>query len=103
MLVLDLILFILAHVGAYLIRFEFRLSANELNNMVSALLFIVPFKAAVFFGFGLYRGMWRYAGMSDMWRLFKASLFSSLVIVTIILVVHRFQGFSRAVFILDGG
>ena len=102
-LALDLILFILAHVGAYLIRFEFRLSANELNNMVSALLFIVPFKAAVFFGFGLYRGMWRYAGMSDMWRLFKASLFSSLVIVTIILVVHRFQGFSRAVFILDGG
>ena len=103
MLVLDLILFILAHVGAYLIRFEFHLSANELNNMVSALLFIAPFKVAVFFGFGLYRGMWRYAGLADMWRLFKASVFSSLVIIAIILFVKRFEGFSRAVFILDGG
>ena len=99
---LDLFLFVLAYVGAYLIRFEFQLSGTELNNMISALPLIIPFKVVVFYGFGLYRGMWRYAGLADLWRLFKASLFSSLIIVTIILLLHHFQGFSRAVFILDG-
>ena len=63
---LDLFLFGLAHVGSYLIRFEFQLSANELNNMISVLAFIIAFKAVVFYCFGLYRGMWRYAGMSDL-------------------------------------
>jgi len=100
---LDLFLFGLAYVGAYLIRFEFHLAATELNNMIAGLPLIIPFKAVVFYCFGLYRGMWRYAGIADLWRLFEASVFSSLIIVTIILIIHRFQGFSRAVFLLDGG
>ncbi len=99
----DLLLFALAHLGAYLIRFEFRPDPGEMNRLITLLPIVIFFKLAVFFGFGLYKGMWRYAGLTDMWRLFKATFFSSLVIIAVMLFVHRFSGYSRAVFILDGG
>ena len=98
----DLLLFVLAHICAYLIRFEFQLSANEMNNIIKALPLILVFKAIVFFSFGLYSGMWRYAGISDLWRLLKASLFSTLIIGIIFLLFSQFRGISRAVFVLDG-
>ena len=51
----------------------------------------------------VYRGMFRYASLSDILRVFRATIVSSLVIIFIILTAFRFQGFSRAVFILDAG
>ncbi len=98
----DLVLFALAYLGAYLLRFEFQLSSKEITNLWGGLPYILPFKGAVFFWFGAYRGMWRYTGLIDMWNLFKASVFSSLVIVTTVLFIHRFAGFSRGVFVIDG-
>ena len=98
----DLVLFALAYLGAYLLRFEFQLSSKEITNLWGGLPYILPFKGAVFFWVGAYRGMWRYTGLIDMWNLFKASVFSSLVIVTTVLFIHRFAGFSRGVFVIDG-
>jgi len=98
----DMILFILAHLLSYGIRFEFSITDSSLHQMMSVLPFIVPFKAFVFWRLGIYRGMWRYTGMNDLLRLFKAVLFSCLAIIAAMLFIHRFTGFSRAVFILDG-
>ncbi|MBW2655214.1 MAG: hypothetical protein JRC91_09870 [Deltaproteobacteria bacterium] len=52
---------------------------------------------------GLYKGMFRYAGISDLWKLCKATVLATLVIMAFMLIVHRFQGYSRAVFLIDGG
>lgn len=38
-----------------------------------------------------------------MLQLFKATVISSVSIITAMLIIYRFSGFSRAVFILDGG
>ena len=98
----DIILFCLAHMTAYIIRFEFNLSDQELHNMLVMLPVIIPIKLLGFNGFGLYQGMWRYTSLLDMWGLFKATFFSSLLILNGLLIIHRFSGYSRAVFILDG-
>lgn len=97
----DIGFFVLAHFFAYLLRFEFSLNSVQFSNFFSVLPWIVAIKTIVFFGFGLYRGMWRYSSVADMWRLFKAVVFSGLVIIFIILFIHHFKGYSRAVFILD--
>ncbi|MDP2645327.1 MAG: nucleoside-diphosphate sugar epimerase/dehydratase [Desulfobacterales bacterium] len=99
----DLVLFLLAHIGAYYTRFEFKLTETEIRHMMSALPYILPFKALVFMSFGLYRGMYRYTSVSDMWSLIKASVLSSVVIITVLFLIHQFSGYSRTVFILDGG
>ena len=99
----DLILMSLSLVGAYLMRFEFRLDASSVEQLFLLLPLFVPLKALIFFLMDIYRGMFRYVSLSDILRVFRATIVSSLVIMFIILTAFRFQGFSRAVFILDAG
>ena len=97
----DLVLICLSLYLAYLIRFEFTLYPQDYRQILSLLELMVPIKLAIFFAFKLYKGMFRYASLSEMWRVFKAVVVSSLLIMFIILVMHRFQGYSRGIFIID--
>jgi FlaA1/EpsC-like NDP-sugar epimerase len=99
----DMVLFVLAHAGAYLIRFDFELSAGILNQILSLLPVLVLVKTVTFLYLGLYRGMWRYSSLSDVWKLLKATILSSLVIVSVILFLQHFHGYSRGVFVIDAG
>ena len=99
----DLILLTMSLVVAYLMRFEFRLSPYDVEQIILLLPLVVPLKALIFYLMNVYRGMFRYAGLSDILQVFRATIVSSLVIIFIVLTVFRFQGFSRAVFILDAG
>ena len=97
----DLVLFCLAHFGAYALRFEFQI-ADQMENTFALLPYLLVIKVVVFYGYGLYQGMWRYTGISDMWRLAQAVGVSSLILVFLVLFLNRFSGFSRGVFVLDG-
>jgi FlaA1/EpsC-like NDP-sugar epimerase len=99
----DACLFVCSLALAYFFRFEFKLSQEEIQQLKLLFLWLVPLKLFIFFAFGLYRGMWRYTGVRDFWRLAQACLVSTLLIMAIVLFTYRFAGFSRVVFILDGG
>jgi FlaA1/EpsC-like NDP-sugar epimerase len=102
MVLIDASIFVMAYTGAYLLRFEFALTSRDLAQIMLVLPWLVPLKLAVLFAFGLYRGMWRYSSLHDLWRLALGWLFSTLLAVSIVLFVYGFTGFSRAVFLLDG-
>ena len=103
MILCDSAIFVLALVAAYLIRFESVLGMIDIWQLRKMLLWIVPLKLFIFFGLGLYRGMWRFTGVRDFWKLAQACFVSMLLLMAIVLFIYRFSGFSRAVFILDGG
>lgn len=98
----DAFCFALSLTAAYFFRFEFSLEQYYVRQLYSLLLWIVPLKIGIFFVFGLYRGMWRYTGVRDFWKLAQACIVSTLFLMAIILIIYRFMGFSRAVFVLDG-
>lgn len=98
----DALLFTLAHITAYLFRFEFSLSPDYLPQIRDVLIWLVPLKLVVFFAFGLYRGMWRYTSVRDFWLIMQATVVSSLLVTFLMIYLNRFQGYSRAVFIIDG-
>lgn len=97
----DGISIVLAQMLAYLFRFEFVLSANQLHNLVIGLFFIVPLKLLIFKWYGLYRGMWRYTSLLDVVDQVKATVTALIVILIAVLFVNRFQGVSRSVYIID--
>ncbi len=103
MLLSDALLFTAALIFAYLFRFEFSIDAFYAEQIRKMLIVVVPLKLCAFFLFGLYKGMWRYTSTRDFWRLIQASTASTLLIMTFILIVYRFEGYSRAVFMIDGG
>ena len=103
MLLGDGLLFAGALVLAYLFRFEFSLDSFFAEQLKAMLMLTIPLKLSTFLLFGLYQGMWRYTSTRDFWRLLQASAVSTLLIMAFILIVHRFEGYSRAVFLMDGG
>jgi FlaA1/EpsC-like NDP-sugar epimerase len=99
---IDLTLFALAHVAANVIRYDLMLEGKDWGHLLDVLPLLMGIKLLVFFVMGVYRGMWRYVSVNDMMTILKATIVSSLLLMAVILVIYRFQGFSRGVFVLDG-
>ena len=89
--------------ASYQFRFEFDVPANFQANLQQIIPVVVFTKLAVFHFFDLYRGMWRYTSINDLLNIIKASVSSSLILISGILLLTRFQGFSRSVFLIDIG
>lgn len=98
--VLDFFLISFAYYLAFVLRFEFRLDAGNLNLYLSSLPLILIATYLAFFLFGIYRGVWRYTGLHDLPRLAKGAVGGALLAAALVLFFFRFAGYSRAVFIL---
>ena len=98
----DVLIFTFSIVASYLFRFEFSLSPIYIQQIKTVLLWIVPLKILVFLFSGVYRGIWRYTSIRDFWILARTCLLSTLLILAVILYMGDFQGYSRAIFIVDG-
>ena len=101
LILIDIILLIISYLLANVVRFDARMGASELIVIKQTIVPIILCKMVVFYFFNLYRGMWRYVGIVDLLNVIKAVAVSFVIIVTVILVFSRFQGFSRSVFIID--
>jgi len=101
MLVGETGLFTLAMVMAFLLRFEFDIPTEFLRQMVGLLPVAVALKLAFFWTSGLYRGMWRYTGLSDLWKIGRAVFMAEIALVLFVAFTSHFHGHPRSVFILD--
>jgi len=97
----DLVFFAIAFVGGYLLRFDFTLEPVYRAQIVKMLPILIPGKLAIFFLFGLYRGMWRYTSIADAACLAKASLCATVLIIFALVLISRLEGFPRSVFLAD--
>ncbi len=97
----DTLLLILAHLTAYLLRYEGVIDQANWGLIEKSLPLIIPVKLCCFWAFGLYRGQWRYVSINDFWQLLKGVGTGSLLSIGMLLYLYRFQGFSRVVFIND--
>lgn len=94
-------LFAMALVMAFLLRFEFEIPAEFFRQMVKLLPLAVGLKLAFFWASGLYRGMWRYTGLTDLWKIGRAVFMAEVALITYVAFTSHFQGHPRSVFILD--
>lgn len=85
---------------AFLVRFDFAIPAIHAAQIKPLLAWVVPVQIVVSIVFGLYRGMWRYTALHDIVRLFQATFVSTLGVAGWILYRHRFEGYSRTVFVM---
>jgi FlaA1/EpsC-like NDP-sugar epimerase len=97
----DICLFAASLYLAVMLRFNFEFEPKYFHQLITLLSILIPTKTAIFFAFGLYRGMWRYTDLRDSWRLLKAVVLAQMIGITILSMSVRFQGFSRSVFVID--
>jgi UDP-GlcNAc:undecaprenyl-phosphate GlcNAc-1-phosphate transferase len=98
---LDVVLIVLAYWSAYAIKFEPFSDSPAWKLFLRTLPVLVVVRLAAFLFFGVYRGIWRYTGMDDLMAFAKAVAAGSLISMVIVLFKFRFQGFSRAIFVID--
>ncbi|NPA93887.1 MAG: hypothetical protein GXO58_00490 [Thermodesulfobacteria bacterium] len=97
----DLFLLTVGYYTAYLLKFDGEISPYNQALIEKTLPLVLGVKVCCLWAFGLYRGQWRFASLDDTFKIIKAVLTSSAIIVGILVFRYRFYGFSRIVFFLD--
>ncbi len=100
---LDAVLITLAYYTAYLLvrgsNFE---QTADWDAFINSLPLLIVMKLGAFLVVGVYRGLWRYTSIQDFVTFAKGVILGSILSVLAVLLLYRFQGYSRAVFFLDG-
>ncbi len=98
---LDAFLITLAYYSAFAMYRMFEFERNW-ELFLKTLPLLVLIKLAAFLAVGVYRGLWRYTSIGDMITYIKGVALGSILSVMAILLLYRFEGFSRTVLLLDG-
>ncbi len=98
----DLLMIPVAWIGAYWLRFNLDgIPAEFWRQALTMLPVAILAQGSLFWYFGLYRGVWRFASMPDLVRILKATLAGVAVSAAAIFFLTRLQGVPRSVFVLD--
>ena len=97
----DIVASAIAWVVAYLLRFNFAVPASYEAEMLATLAWVVLLQVGVFVFFGLYRGVWRFASVSDLKRIFLAVGFSAVLLSALFFMIKTDVVIPRSVLVLD--
>lgn len=86
---------------AYQLRFNFEAPVLFKEDFLRTLLWVVPLQGLLFWGFGLYRGVWRYASVADLKRIALAVLAATLSIALILGFFRMKVIVPRSVLVID--
>lgn len=98
---LDFILIVASYYLAYYLRFEGTMQ-EHLGLYIQSLPIVVASCVVGFYIAGVYRGLWHFITISDISRFAGGVLSGVGISVFLIAVLYRFEGYSRAVFIIFG-
>jgi FlaA1/EpsC-like NDP-sugar epimerase len=100
----DLAIVPLAWLGAYWLRFNLEaIPAAYFREALTLLPVVWLAQAAMFWYFGLYRGIWRFASLQDLSRIFKAVTAGVAIAAIVSFILTRLEGVPRSVFIIHAG
>jgi UDP-GlcNAc:undecaprenyl-phosphate GlcNAc-1-phosphate transferase len=99
--VADLAVVIVSYIASYLLRYEGVISDYNAFLLQRSLPIRIACRLIAFRVFGLYRKVHGHFGIADVLDAGKAILASSSAFVVILVVLYRFEDYSRAVMIMD--
>ena len=96
----DLLMAAVAWTMAFLLRFEFNLDELSTDAYWQVLLISLPIYLTISWGFGLYRGSWRFASIPDLWNIIRVVAINTVLLVTVLFVLNRVEGVPRSSLVL---
>ena len=98
---LDMVLIAVCYYLAFRLRFEGEDLDQFLPTFTATLPIVLGCKLAALYGSGLYQRSWSTFGLRDLTVALRGVWMGSLLSILTAAYVYRFEGFSRAVFVLD--
>ncbi len=99
-LALDVVLIVVAYYAAYLLRFEAGFDAHR-EAFLRTVGPLIILQVSALELFGAYRGLWRYTSLPDLLGLLRGVTVGAASTVLYFVFTTRFEGLSRAVFVID--
>jgi len=97
----DLLAISLAWILALFARFNFELPPEKyLDAALVAFPIVMIVQAVIARYFGLYKGLWRFASLPDLWNIIRAAALGSVSIALVLFVVNRLEDIPRSLLIL---
>lgn len=97
----DVIWIPLALTLSYWLRFNLESIPRQFHPSLFGLVWVaLPLQGGLFWYFGLYKGLWRFASVPDLVRIIKASCMGSLLLIGACALVTRLEGVPRSIFFL---
>ena len=100
--VVHFVLIVVAYIASFYVRFDFRPKSEYFQLILRTLPLLLVIKTAIFYYYGLFSGLWRYASIDDLWRIIKANFFSTAVFILGVVFIYNIVGYPRSIFFLDG-
>ncbi len=100
LLPIDLILVGLSYFLAYVLRFDWNIPKSEAMVFVVSLPIVMATRIAIFMLFKVYKNIWRYVSINDLFIIVKACTLSSGISVVLIFFLG-IRIISRSVFLID--
>ncbi len=97
----DVVAAILAWSLAYLLRFNFDLPDSYADELRYTLAWVVPLELLIFWRFGLYRGIWRYASTADLRRIVLAVALAAAAIPLLFWMLRLGLVIPRSVLVIN--
>ncbi len=99
----DLLVIPIAWLGAYWLRFNLGPVPHLfVRQSVYLLPVVLVVQGLVFWNMGLYRGIWRFASVPDLLRIFKAIVAGTAGSALVLFLLARLVDVPRSAFVLDG-
>lgn len=83
-----------------LVRYSFVDGAPVVDVLAPELPLVLGAQGLVFWWTGLYRGLWRFASLPDLWNIARAGIFGALAISLALFLFSRLEGVPRSVLLL---
>jgi FlaA1/EpsC-like NDP-sugar epimerase len=96
----DVVAAALAWVIAFWLRFNLEIPPDFAHVMWTRLPWVLAVYAAVFWGLGLYRGLWRFASLPDLQRILAAVGIGALGVPTLLALLRTGESVPRSVYLL---
>ena len=96
----DLVMVWLAWYVTNLVRFAVRSEAHTVDLFAAELPVVLVAQGLVLYWTGLYRGLWRFASLPDLWNIARSGAFGSLAITLALFVMSRLEGVPRSVLLM---
>ena len=100
-LAIDVLLLSLSWFAAYLVRFDLDIPEKFVDEMLAILPVAILIKLLCLYFFDVYRGMWRFTSVRDLFGIIKAASLSTLLIIVWALLIYRYKNVPRSVAFID--
>lgn len=101
-ILLDMALTALAYYGAYLLRFDGGITPAQVALCLRTLPLVIAAQLLFLLLFGIYHGLWRYAGVNDLITIAKAALAGTAAAALIVFALAGWSHTGSTLFVLYG-